>query len=160
MTLVEAVVSLGLHLLVVGLLGHTVAASATALTEALSVHRSTILVRHVEHLLDRTLARAGRGGFVAVLSDDRVTIDCDADGNGSIDARSTERATFALAPSDTGQRLVHWIGRQPMTLVEGIGPTERMGFASTPPGPRGRRLLLVRLPLPEAPIRAAISVAS
>ncbi len=156
MTILEAVASLGLHVLVLGLLGHTVAANALALTAALSVHRTTIAVRHVEHLLDRSSGRAGRGGLGLTLARDRLVLDCDADGTGGIDTHGAERTAFELWPSSGGQRLVHRIGRQPMTILDGIDPAAHFAYSTTAPTAAGQRLVLVELPLPQEPLRVAI----
>lgn len=132
MSLLESIAALAVEATVVIGLTATLTTVATVADGIGELRRTRMDARRVEQLLDHAVARAGAGPTSphALLYAEplRVVLQSDADGNGTIDSRTSELIEFVLRHDGNTQRLVHRIGRQSMTLVRGVPADARMLF--------------------------------
>jgi hypothetical protein len=132
--LLEAVVALGLHaLMLASMLAGTTTCTLLA-RESWRVQAELFRERQLEHLLDvaATAAGSGPGRPAAVASADALSVVLagDTDGDGATEATSAERTELELRAS-TAQpgtlRLLHHVGRQAMTVDDGIASGAQLG---------------------------------
>ncbi|MFQ5477927.1 MAG: hypothetical protein ACE5E4_04845 [Candidatus Binatia bacterium] len=122
--LVQAMAALALEgLLLASLLGSLV--STVRLAASCHQLQATMArASQVERLVDSAAAVAGAGSptQAAVLDADsaHVSLMADLDGNGLIDDRSAELTSLELRKIANSRRLSHRIGRQSMTILEGL----------------------------------------
>jgi hypothetical protein len=163
-SLLEAVAAIGLQALLLASLVATLAVAATTGHSTWDLHAEAVARRQVEHLVLEAFARAGRGpsspGPLALARADELVVVADLDGDGSIDARSTERTAFLIRRDADGRpRLLHRIGRQSMTISTPLRTGATFAYL-TARGARATsldRIRLVEVPIAGGRLRVAVT---
>jgi len=129
--MLEAMAALGLQALVLA----SLLATSTGLTilagEAWKVDGALFAERQVEHLIDTAVARAGAGPSspppIASATQSKVVLYADLNGDGAVDTSTSEQTELELRyPSASTCTLMHRLGRQGMTVEEGLPPAAQM----------------------------------
>lgn len=117
-SLVESAAALAVSTIVLATLTATLGASAVASRATWGLTQGMADQRHVEHLLDAAFARTlSAGGRVLECTAATVVLEADLDGDGSVDASSSEHTAFSVVVRTADRRaLSQQLGRQSMTL--------------------------------------------
>jgi len=132
MSLLETVAALALEATVLIALTVTLTSMTTMASSLRDLRDAAMEDRRIEHLIDHAAGRAGSGPTspiaVALAETSRVVFQADLNGDGLIDARTSERTEFVLRAEAGGQRLSHRIGRQSITLVRNLSSDRSIEF--------------------------------
>lgn len=124
-SLLESAAALAMSAIVLATLTAALGASAVTSHGTWELAHRMAEERHVEHLLDAAFARTlAAGGAVVECTDRRIALEADLDGNGAIDASSSERTAFSVVDRTTDRRaLTQQLGQQSMTLNDTLPGT-------------------------------------
>ena len=117
-SLLESAAALAITTIVLATLTAALGASGVTSHGAWELAHRMAEERHVEHLLDAAFARTlAAGGAVVECTDRTIALEADLDGNGTVDANSSELTAFTVVDRTGGRRaLTQQLGRQSMTL--------------------------------------------
>ena len=127
--LIEAVASISIAAVVFATLTGALGTTAVTSIAAWGLVHEMSEQRHIEHLLETTLARArAAGGGVVECTESDVVVEADLDANGAIDASSSERTAFSIVDRSGGVRaLTQRLGGQSITVTDRLGAADVIG---------------------------------
>jgi hypothetical protein len=121
-SLLEAAASLAISAAVLVLMTASLAGAARVHAACIELGDELFRVRQLEHLVDRAASLAGAGPThpwpVSSLTADTVVFASDQDGNGTVDATSSETTALEVRQSGSQARVRIRLGRQTMTVLE------------------------------------------
>jgi type II secretory pathway component PulJ len=121
-SLLEAAAALGISAAVTALLTASLSGAVRVHTACVALTDDLFEVRQLEHLVDRSALAAGAGPMrpaaISSLSSDTVVFASDSNGNGSVDATSSETTALEVRQIGAQARVRVRLGRQTMTVLE------------------------------------------
>jgi len=121
-SLLEAIVAVSLSGAVLALMSTSLLGAARLQAACARLSDEAFASRQLEHLADRATLRAGAGpnrpAAVSSVAADTVVLGSDLDGNGIVDANSSETTALEVRPDGRTARVRVRLGRQTMTVLE------------------------------------------
>lgn len=129
-SLVEAAASAAVGGAVLALVTAAMASAARIDAEASRLAEEVFRARQLEHLVDRAVLTAGSGpkrpAPLSSLSPSSAVFTGDLDGNGTVDASSSETTALEVFQDGSMARLRVRLGRQPMTVLDAESSDARL----------------------------------
>ena len=164
--LLEAAATLAVGAALVLLLTASLVSSAKLHAAASAMADQVFRERQLEHLAERAAATAGTGPLhpaaIGSASATAVVFQADLDGNGAVDATSSETTALEVANSAGTSKVRIRLGRQTMTVLESTEGAaalvlrDRSGLAA---GASNARLVELNLPARASPAGCPLLVA-
>lgn len=121
-TLLEAVASLAISGAIAGLVSASLSSALRVESACIELAAELFERRQLEHLVDRAALSAGAGpglpAGVASVSSDSIVFASDQDGDGLVDATSSETTALEVRQASGDARVRLRYGRQTMTVLE------------------------------------------
>lgn len=120
--LLEALLAVSLSGAVLVLMTTSISAAARLHAACAQLGDEAFASRQLEHLVDRATLRAGAGpnhpAAVASVTADTVVLASDQDGNGAVDATTSETTAVEVRQDGRTARVRVRLGRQTMTVLD------------------------------------------